>query len=125
MNARYNSGGHTVVSLHDASPTNPAYVHPDDLADLGVHAGDVVSVRSARAAILAVAEPDPTLRRGVVSMSHAWGDLEELDAKVREIGGCTARLIANDDVWDPYSGQPQMSNIPVAVTLHERAGAPA
>jgi anaerobic selenocysteine-containing dehydrogenase len=123
MNARYNSGGHTVAMLHDASPTNPAFMHPDDLAALDVEPGDVVSIRSRRAAILAVAERDPTLRRGIVSMSHAWGDLEELDDKVREIGGCTARLIENDDVWDPYSGQPQMSNIPVAVSLHERAGA--
>ena len=38
---------------------------------------------------------------------------------MRDIGGNTSRLIDVTDQWDPYSGQPIMSNIPVAVRAHE------
>ena len=54
-------------------------------------------------------------------MSHAWGDVAEHDEDVRDIGGNTSRLIDVTDQWDPYSGQPVMSNIPVAVPPHAPA----
>jgi anaerobic selenocysteine-containing dehydrogenase len=123
MNAHYNSGGMTAPRLRAKEPTNPAYMHPDDLAELGLHSGDVAEISSARATILGVIEPDATIRRGLIAMSHAWGDLEEYDEKVREIGGNTSRLTDVSDQWDPYSGQPIMSNIPVAVRPHDRVPA--
>jgi anaerobic selenocysteine-containing dehydrogenase len=119
MHTRYNSGGHTIPRLRDQDPTNPAFMHPDDLLELGVRDGDVVELASGRASILGVARADDTLRRGLVSMSHAWGDGPELDEQVRSIGGATARLSDVDDTYDPYSGQPIMSNIPVSVRLYD------
>ena len=95
--------------------TNPAYMHPDDLETLGVVDGEVVEVSSGRATILGVARADESLRRGLVSMTHAWGDAPDGDADVRSGGGPTARLADLDDAYDPYSGQPVMSNIPVSV----------
>jgi anaerobic selenocysteine-containing dehydrogenase len=115
MHTRYNSGGHTVGPLHEKDPTNPAFVHPDDLASSGLHDGEVAEIVSARAAIRAVVRPDPTLRRGLVSMAHAWGDAPDLDDEVGTRGAPTARLSDVDDAYDPYSGQPVMSNIPVAL----------
>jgi len=58
-----------------------------------------------------------------VAMSHAWGDVAEHDEDVRDIGGNTSRLIDVTDEWDPYSGQPVMSNIPVTVRPHAPASA--
>jgi anaerobic selenocysteine-containing dehydrogenase len=116
MHAHYNSGGMTAPRLRRAEPTNPAYLHPDDLAELGIGEGDVVQITSARASILGVAAAEPTLRRGLVAMAHSWGDVEEHDDDVREIGGNTGRLADVSDAWDPYSGQPLMSNIPVRVS---------
>jgi anaerobic selenocysteine-containing dehydrogenase len=118
MNSRYNSGGMTAPRLQAQEPTNPAFMHPDDLAELGLRSGDIAEIGSERATILAVVAADATIRRGLVAMSHAWGDLEEYDEDVREIGGNTSRLIDVTDQWDPYSGQPIMSNIPVAVRVH-------
>jgi anaerobic selenocysteine-containing dehydrogenase len=115
MNSRYNSGGHTLRTLQGKDATNPAFVHPDDLAELGLKAGDLVQVRSVRASIPAVVQPDDALRRGLVSMTHAWGDAPDSDDEVRTRGGATARLSSVDDAYDPYSGQPVMSNIPVAL----------
>ncbi|GEL22265.1 oxidoreductase [Pseudonocardia sulfidoxydans NBRC 16205] len=95
---------------------NPAYLHPADLAGLGVEAGDVVEIRSDRTAILAVAEADDTVRPGTVSISHAFGGLPgEDDADVRRAGSNPGRLVADDGVHDRFSGQPRMSNVPVRI----------
>ncbi len=101
------------------TPTNPAYMHPDDLEALGVAPGDLVEIRSARAAIHGVVARDPNLRRGLVSMTHSWGDAPDRDGEVREIGSNTGRLSAVDTDFEPYTGLPRMSNIPVRVA---RAG---
>ena len=121
MNSRYNSGGMTAPRLQSQERTNPAFMHPDDLEALGLSSGDVAEISSARATILGVVEADDTLRRGLVAMSHAWGDVAEHDEEVRDIGGNTSRLIDVADQWDPYSGQPIMSNIPVTVRAHSGA----
>jgi anaerobic selenocysteine-containing dehydrogenase len=95
--------------------TNPAYMHPDDLATLGLSPGDVVEIRSARASIPGIVEIDPHLRRGLVSMTHSWGDRPERDPDVRSIGANTGRLSAVDQDYERYTGLPRMSNIPVSV----------
>ena len=100
--------------------TNPAYMHPEDLESLGLSPGDVVEIRSARASIPGVVAADANLRRGLVSMTHSWGDRPERDSDVREIGSNTGRLSSVDEDYERYTGLPRMSNIPVTV---ERAQA--
>jgi anaerobic selenocysteine-containing dehydrogenase len=109
-------------SLQTSSTTrgrthNPAFVHPHDLARLGLRSGDRVEIRSNRAAIVAFVEADDTLREGVVSMTHCFGDTDDpAAADPTVIGANTGRLVDNDECWDRYSGQPRMSNIPVTIT---------
>jgi anaerobic selenocysteine-containing dehydrogenase len=95
--------------------TNPAFMHPDDLNALGLANGDLAEIRSVRATILAVVASDHHLRRGLISMSHSWGDGPERDGEVRTIGANTGRLTAVDVDYERYTGLPRMSNIPVAV----------
>jgi anaerobic selenocysteine-containing dehydrogenase len=94
---------------------NPAFMHSEDLAALGLQAGDEVELRSARAAIPAIVAADDTLRRGMISMTHGFGDAPDRDEEFREIGSSTSRLMDNLDFADRYVGMPRMSNIPVAV----------
>jgi anaerobic selenocysteine-containing dehydrogenase len=96
-------------------PFNPAFMHPIDLERLGLADGDLAQISSSRGSIPAVVMADPNLRQGVVSMAHSFGDTPENDDKVRKIGSNTNRLVRNDAVYDPYSGQPLMSNVPVNV----------
>jgi anaerobic selenocysteine-containing dehydrogenase len=110
-----NSVGCDEPGQHRQRTTNPAYMHPADLEALALTPGDLVEIRSARAAIVGVVEGDPQLRRGLVSMTHSWGGLPGEDAKVREIGANTGRLSAVDVDYERYTGLPRMSNIPVAV----------
>lgn len=98
-----------------ARPYNPVFLAPDDMAVLKLADGDGVEIVSDHAAIPAVAMADETLRRGVASMSFGFGSLPTDDAAFRLIGSNPARLITNDQVYDRYSGQPLMTNIPVDI----------
>lgn len=97
---------------------NPIGLHPDDLAEVGVDAGDLVEIHSARTTVVAVAAADPTLRPGTVSLTHSHGGLPGEDEDVRRWGTSVGRLIADDIAFDRYSGQPRMSNVPVRVTAY-------
>jgi len=96
-------------------PYNPAFLNPRDLKTLRLQVGEVIEIRSARAAILGIVEADPDLREGMVSMTHAFGDAPEYDDLFRTIGSPTNRLLDADAQYERYSGQPLMSNVPVDV----------
>lgn len=111
----YNSNGLEMASLRRRHPTNPAYMNPDDCAELGFADGDIIEIDSGHAQILGVVEAAPDVRRGVISMAHGWGDVPKWDAEVRTIGANTGRLTANDRDFDRVTGLPLMSAIPVNV----------
>ncbi len=117
----HNSAGRDIAKLTRKYRYNPAFMHPDDLRALGVAPGDVIEIESARASILGVAEIEEGLRPGAISMPHGFGDLpdEETDAQVREIGSNTGRLADVERDYDPYTGIPRMSSIPVNVRRYE------
>jgi anaerobic selenocysteine-containing dehydrogenase len=111
----YNSSGRDLEALVRGRAYNPAYLHPDDLAALGVEEGDVVRIESERASILGVAAAAPELRRGVLSMAHGFGDVPERDGELLAIGSNTGRLVDGEHSADPYTGIPRMSAIPVSI----------
>ncbi len=115
----YNSSGRDIDALTRGRPYNPAFLHPEDLAALGLAEGDTVRIASDHASILGVATAAPELRRGVLSMSHAFGDAPERDGEYREIGSTTARLVDTEREYDPYTGIPRMSAIPVSIERAE------
>jgi anaerobic selenocysteine-containing dehydrogenase len=115
----YNSSGRDIAALTRGTPYNPAFLHPDDLAALGVAPGDTVRIASDHASILGIAEAAPELRRGVLSMSHAFGDAPDRDREYREIGSTTGRLVDGEREYDPYTGIPRMSAIPVSIERAE------
>ncbi|MFD1789584.1 molybdopterin-dependent oxidoreductase [Sphingomonas floccifaciens] len=96
-------------------PYNPVCLHPDDMVSLVLVDGDVVTITSDKGSIPAIVAADPTLRRGTASMSFGFGRLPRDDPDFRRIGSNPARLLSNDDVYDSYSGQPLMTNIPVDI----------
>jgi anaerobic selenocysteine-containing dehydrogenase len=98
---------------------NPVCLHPSDLRELGVEDGAVVEIESAHGSVLAVAAGDPTLRRGVVTMTHGYGEIDAFGRPLGDdprAGGAPVNvLMANDVACDDYSGMPPLSNIAVAV----------
>jgi len=112
---RFNSTGGHLTALKAKRTTNPAHIHPDDLAALGIKDGALVSITSPVGSIVGVAEAAPGIRRGIVSMAHAWGDAGEDGSKVREIGTGTNRLVKETVDYDPITGQSLQSAIPVRI----------
>jgi anaerobic selenocysteine-containing dehydrogenase len=110
-----NTTGRTLPGLMRGRHYNPAFMHPDDLARLGIAPGDLVEVRSEHDAITSVAEADADLRPGVVSMSHNFGGNPGEDEDPRIDGANTNRLLRVDTEYDRYTGQPRMGALPVAV----------
>lgn len=113
---RYNSNGHTFPHLKKKMPTNPAFFHPDDLAALSIADGDVIEISSSVASIFAVTKASDKMRRGVISMSHAFGDDDAGKDEVFEKGGSTNRLIDDVDGYDPITGMVLQSAIPVRIS---------
>ena len=111
-----NSSGRDIPGQTHGKTYNPAYMHPQDIADLGLENGARVNIESARARIPAIVEADKHLRRGLVSMTHSWGGGPDTDDDVRNGGSCTGRLVTDDADYESYTALPRMSNIPVAVT---------
>lgn len=99
----FNSTGSHLDALVARGPGNPAYLHPDDLASLGLADGDAVEITSAHGTIEAHVRADADLRRGVVSMAHAWVD------------ACTNALVADDVDFEPLVGQCRQSALPVRI----------
>jgi anaerobic selenocysteine-containing dehydrogenase len=95
---------------------NPAFIHPLDLEALGLRSGDSVWIESDLAGIPAIVESDETLRQGMVSIAFGFGGHPNLDDQFAQIGSSTNRLVRDDGVFDAYTGQPQMSNIPVRIS---------
>ena len=116
----YNSSGRDLEALMKKGTTNPAYLHPDDLEKLGIEAGDEVIIESRHGRVTAVAEVSPKMKSGVISMSHAWGDLPGAGdgPSVREVGSCIALLVSNSEEMEKFSGMPRFSSIPVNVIAH-------
>lgn len=119
----HNSAGRDIPKLVRKWSYNPAFMNPEDLAELGLEKGDVIEITSSYSSILGVVEPESELRRGVISMPHAFGDAPGSpdDKNVRKIGSNTGRLSSVDRDYDPYSGIPLMSAIPVNVAPAEEA----
>lgn len=115
MKNTFNSTGPELSFLAAKGTTNPAYINPDDLAALNIADGEIITIRSERGEIPAVAQGSPDIKRGVVSMAHCWGAAPDGsgDDKVREIGANTNRLIDNLDHPEKYSGMARQSAIAV------------
>jgi anaerobic selenocysteine-containing dehydrogenase len=95
-------------------PYNYAYLHPDEIALLQIHVGDKILISSATDSIQAVVAADPTVRTGVISMTHGWGGLPDETIYERD-GSNTGLLISTDRDLEPINAMPRMSAIPVNI----------
>ena len=111
MNRVMNTMGNNLQGTLKHDPCNPAYLHPDELKELGVVPGDKVEIAAEHGCIIAVAQPDKLLRKGVVSISHCWGGLPGGDGP----GANTNLLVATDRNAQPVNAMPLMSSIPVKI----------
>jgi anaerobic selenocysteine-containing dehydrogenase len=110
-----NSTGRNLPGLMRGRSYNPAFVHPDDLAELGLEPGDVVEIRSAHGTVVGIVASDRDLRRGVVAMSHGFGRNPGESEDPHRDGANTNRLFRTDVDEDPITGMPRMGAVPVSI----------
>jgi anaerobic selenocysteine-containing dehydrogenase len=98
-------------------PTNLAFMHPDDLAVLGLAEGDSAAISSEHGCIVAPVRADTTQRRGVISMAHGWGGLP---GEVGTEAGVNTNLLTSGCVGrDPINAMPILTGFTVRI---ERVG---
>jgi anaerobic selenocysteine-containing dehydrogenase len=110
-----NSSGITLSALNRGKPYNPAYLHPDTLASLGMESGTSALVASRHDQIPCVLEADDSMRRDVISMHHAFGGFPAVDRDYRDHGSNVGRLVPTDAEYDPITGMPRQANIAVRI----------
>lgn len=101
--------------------SNPAFMNSFDLMSLGLVKGQEIEIESANGKIVALADVDDGLRNGSVSMMFGFGAARDDDHRsIHSVGSSVARLLSSSDYFDPYSGQPRMSNIPIRIRAARR-----
>ncbi|MFK7730327.1 MAG: molybdopterin-dependent oxidoreductase [Pseudomonadales bacterium] len=112
----HNSSMFRNAPLRERYPYNPAYMNPEDMLENSLKDGDTIRIESNRSHITGIVETASELRRGVISMSHAWGTAPGDDTDPFVEGSNIGRLTNNTENFDPYTGIPRMSNIPVKIS---------
>lgn len=116
MNSAYTNASRTRLRY----PVNPAFMNPQDMEDQGIFDGDSIEISSAHGTVVTVARRDPSLRRGVISMTHAWGALDPAADPEGTSGAFVGRLISLEKDLQPINYMPRQSAIPIAVRSHIR-----
>jgi anaerobic selenocysteine-containing dehydrogenase len=114
----FNSTGREIEALRKKEGTSYAHAHPDDLAKWGVKDGDLVDITSPRSTIRTVVKAATDLKPGTISMAHSWGDLPGESGPPSDpytLGDTTGRLSDCATGYDPITGLPVMSAIPISV----------
>jgi len=115
-NRMMNSSGRLNARLGGLEPTNPAFLHPDDLDLLGLRPGDQIRISTRHGSVIALAESDPGLRRGCLSITHGFGGNPGEAEDPASVGCNVGRLLSADTEFDPVSGIPRMGAVPITIT---------
>jgi anaerobic selenocysteine-containing dehydrogenase len=113
-----NSWMHNLGVLVKGKPRCTVQLHPDDAASLGLATGDPASVRSRVGEVTLPVEVTDAIRPGVVSIPHGWGhDRPGTRLSIaREHAGVNSNLLADEELYDPVSGNAVLNGIPVEVS---------
>jgi anaerobic selenocysteine-containing dehydrogenase len=112
-----NSWMHNVNVLVKGKPRCTLEVNPADADRLGLMAGGQARVASRTGAVTAPVEVTDAVMPGVVSLPHGWGhDLPGVGLSVaREHAGVNSNVLADEELFDPLSGNAVLNGIPVTV----------
>ena len=69
-----NSMYHGLPSIARRMTTNPLALNPDDMSERSLKPGEEAWLSTARGRIRVTVQADATLRRGVATIAHGWGD---------------------------------------------------
>ena len=112
-----NSFGRTLSKIVAKSgTTNPAHIHPDDLAAMNITDNSEVVIRSRHGSIPAIVKANKQIKPGVVAMHHCWGVAPGQQAPVREVGSNTNLLVSGSEELQQFTGMTRSSSIPINIS---------
>jgi anaerobic selenocysteine-containing dehydrogenase len=112
-----NSFGRTLPKIVAKSgTTNPAHIHPDDLAAMNITDNSEVVIRSRHGSIPAIVKANKRIKPGVVAMHHCWGVAPGQQAPVREVGSNTNLLVSGSEELQQFTGMTRSSTIPINIS---------
>lgn len=93
-------------------------IHPDDAAELGLEDGGLAKIETARGAIDATVAITDEMRRGMVSLPHGYGMLEQRSESLDDAHriGPAINLLSDLEHCDRLARTPFHKNIPARVT---------
>jgi formate dehydrogenase len=98
---------------------NRLYVHPEDAAERELASGAKARVWNENGALELEIEHDATLMRGVVALTHGWGNRGGTGMKfAAKTPGVNANVLLpiGPDSFEPLSSQAFMTGIPVELS---------
>ncbi len=95
-------------------PVSWAWMNPEDVAQAGIAEKDEIESEVGR--IRGRAKAEERLRRGVISMTHMFGELAPSRDPERAGGSFTGRLTSLTEWLEPINYMPRFSGVPVRVT---------
>jgi anaerobic selenocysteine-containing dehydrogenase len=112
-----NSWMHNLPVLVKGKPRCTLHVHPDDAARLGLTDGSPAEVSSRTGKLSIPVEVTAGVSPGVVSIPHGWGhDRPGTRQRVAAANaGANSNLLADEELYDPLSGNAVLNGIPVEV----------
>jgi anaerobic selenocysteine-containing dehydrogenase len=131
--ARHRNGGFVLVGRRDLRSNNSwmhnlpvlvkgrerctLHVHPSDAGRLGLADGGMAQVSSRVGKVQAPVEVTDAVMPGVVSLPHGWGHSlpGSSMAVAADHAGVNSNLLADEDLFDPLSGNAVLNGIPVEV----------
>ncbi len=111
-----NSWMHNVGVLMKGKPRCTLQIHPDDARRLGLDGKAKVTSRTG--AVVVDLEMTDAVMPGVVSLPHGWGhDLPGVEMHIaRANAGVNSNVLADEDLFDPLSGNAVLNGVPVEVS---------
>jgi anaerobic selenocysteine-containing dehydrogenase len=103
-------------------PDGALRINPEDLAALGVPTGGWIRVETRTGTITVRAQADDSLRRGVVSLPHGYGQAYP-DGEGRIIVGPKLNLITASADCDPIAATPYHKNVAVRLSAADPVSA--
>ena len=117
-----NSWMHNVNVLVKGKPRCTLQLHPDDADRLGLADGDPALVASRTGSVTVPVEVTDGILPGVVSIPHGWGHGAP-GTRMRiasEHAGANSNVLADEELFDPVSGNAVLNGIPVSVAAARR-----
>jgi anaerobic selenocysteine-containing dehydrogenase len=100
-------------------PVNYAHMNPEDMRDEGIADEDMIEIASQFGTVRTRAKGEARLRRGVISMTHMFGQLVGSGDPVADGGANVGQLVSLTEHIQPINFMPRYSAVPVNVRMVE------